>query len=242
MTKKNYQQLSESERHAIALGLQQRQSLSAIARALGRSKSTISRECTRNGGGNGYVSKFAQQRSDRRRRLARPSPKLHRNAALFSIGREYLRLHWSPQQHRGAVEKTAPRQQAPTRVTQEHLHLHLCPAPGESSKKSWSRACAWRAPSAGPAPGEDRRGQITERLSIHVRPPEIEDRQLPGHWDGDLIKGKGNASAIGTLVERTTRLVVLVRLAHPQPGDYRPCAAEAFSDKLNGIAAPCGSA
>lgn len=136
MTKKNYQQLSESERHAIALELQQRQSLSAIARALGRSKSTISRECTRNGGGNGYVSKFAQQRSDRRSRLARPSPKLHRNAALFSIGREYLRLHWSPQQHRGAVEKTAPRQQAPTRVTQEHLHLHLCPAPGRAQKRA----------------------------------------------------------------------------------------------------------
>ena len=77
MTKKNYQQLSESDRHAIALGLQQKQSLSAIARALGRSRSTISRKCRRNGGAKGYASKFAQQRSDRRRRFARPQPKLH---------------------------------------------------------------------------------------------------------------------------------------------------------------------
>lgn len=73
MTKNTYQQLSESERHAIALGLQQKQSLSAIARALGRSKSTISRECNRNAGAKGYVSKFAQQRSDRRKRFGRPS-------------------------------------------------------------------------------------------------------------------------------------------------------------------------
>ena len=66
MTTKKYQQMSESERHAIALGLQQKQSLSAIARALGRSKSTISRECERNAGAKGYTSKFAQQRYDRR--------------------------------------------------------------------------------------------------------------------------------------------------------------------------------
>ena len=72
MTKKIYEQLSEIERQGIALGLQQKLSLSAIARALGRSKSTISRECSRNGGGNGYVSRFAQQRCDRCRIHARP--------------------------------------------------------------------------------------------------------------------------------------------------------------------------
>ena len=85
--------------------------------------------------------------------------------------------------------------------------------------------------------GVDRRGQITDLLSIHVRPPEIEDRQLPGHWEGDLIKGKGNASAIGTLVERTTRLVVLVKLPHPNPATAAH-VLQAFSDKLSAIAAP----
>ena len=74
MTKQSYQQLSESERHAIALGLQQKQSVSAIARALGRDKSTISRECKRNAGGQGYTSKLAQQRSERRRHFAQPRP------------------------------------------------------------------------------------------------------------------------------------------------------------------------
>ena len=85
--------------------------------------------------------------------------------------------------------------------------------------------------------GEDRRGQITDLLSIHVRPPEVEDRQLPGHWQGDLIKGKGNASAIGTLVERTTRLVVLVKLPHPNPAAAAH-VLQAFTDKLNAIAHP----
>lgn len=74
MSKKTYTQLSESERQAIALGREQKLSLSAIARALGRHKSTISRECTRNAGGNGYNVKYAHQRSIRRKRFARPSP------------------------------------------------------------------------------------------------------------------------------------------------------------------------
>src|SRR5690606_7613871 len=108
MTKKNYQQLSESERQAIALGLQQKQSLSAIARALGRSKSTISRECERNAGAKGYTSKFAQQRSDRRRCFARPQPKLHRDGSLFKIVRDYLHQHWSPQQIARQLKKLHP--------------------------------------------------------------------------------------------------------------------------------------
>src|SRR3546814_15751187 len=60
--------------------------------------------------------------------------------------------------------------------------------------------------------GVDRRGQIPEMVSIHVRPPEIEDRLMPGHWEGDLIKGKANASSVGTLVERTSGYLMLVKM------------------------------
>ena len=82
--------------------------------------------------------------------------------------------------------------------------------------------------------GQDRRGQIPEMVSIHVRPPEIEDRLMPGHWEGDLIKGAGNKSAVGVLVERATRLVLLCKMAD----STAESALAAFSAKLNSIAAP----
>ena len=73
--------------------------------------------------------------------------------------------------------------------------------------------------------------------SIHLRPPEIEERQFPGHWEGDLIKGEANASALGTLVERSSRLLMLVRLPHPRPASA-VSVLQAFSDKLNSITPP----
>lgn len=85
--------------------------------------------------------------------------------------------------------------------------------------------------------GEDRRGQIADLLGIHVRPPEIEDRQFPGHWEGDLIKGAANASAVGTLVERSTRWLILVKLPHPNPATAAH-VLQAFTDKLCAVAQP----
>ena len=65
--------------------------------------------------------------------------------------------------------------------------------------------------------GTDRRGQIPETVSIHVRPPEVDDRVMPGHWEGDFIKGANNASSVGVLVERTSRLVLLARWTMQPP-------------------------
>ena len=171
MTQKNYQQLSQSERHAIALGLQQKQSLSAIARALGRSKSTISRECQRNAGGKGYNSKFAQQRSDKRRCFARPQPKLGRDGPLFKIVRDYLRQRWSPQQIAGQLKKLHPDHKR-KQVSHESIYTCIYAQPRGELKKGlvsclrMARAKRWPR-----SRGEDRRGQITDLLSIHVRPP-----------------------------------------------------------------------
>ena len=78
-------------------------------------------------------------------------------------------------------------------------------------------------------------------LSIHMRPPEIEDRQFPGYWEGDLIKGQdsasASASAVGTLVERTSRLLMLIKLPYPKPASAAS-VLQAFSDKLLSVAQP----
>lgn len=80
----------------------------------------------------------------------------------------------------------------------------------------------------------DRRGQIPDMVSIHVRPPEVNDRVMPGHWEGDLIKGAGNKSAVGVLVERSTRLVLLCKM----PDASAESALAAFTNKLRQIADP----
>jgi len=94
--------------------------------------------------------------------------------------------------------------------------LIICLRQGKSSRR----------PRSG---GVDRRGQIPDRVSIHVRPPEIEARLMPGHWEGDLIKGKGNASSVGTLVERTSGYLMLVKMRDATATS----AMEGFSAALN---------
>lgn len=76
--------------------------------------------------------------------------------------------------------------------------------------------------------GEDRRGQLTDLLSIHLRPPDVTDRHFPGHWVADLIKSKNNASAVGALVERAARLLMMVKMPHPQPATTGSCVASLY--------------
>ena len=237
MPNTSYQQLSEAERHAISLGLQQGMPQRAIARALGRSPSTISRECRRNAGAKGYASHYAHQRSERRRRFARPLPKLHRDGALLPRIRSYLLQWWSPQQISRELQLLHPHDK---RMQASHELIYTCiyaQPRGELKRElvaclRMSHAKRWPR-----SKGQDRRRETADLLSIHLRPPEVSDRQLPGHWEGDLIKGAGNASAIGTLVERTTRLVILVKLPHPNPSTAAH-VLQAFTDKLCGIAQP----
>lgn len=200
---------------------------------LQRSASTVSRELSRNSEQGSYASVSAQQSCRQRRCQSRPASKLHQQSVLFGMVRTLLCSRWSSEQislmfHKGHK----------LRLSHETIFNCIYAQPvGELRKELIANLRQARNKRAPCSKGQDRRGQIPDMLSIHVRPPEVEDRQFPGHWEGDLIKGKGKASAVGTLVERTSRLLMLVKLPHPKPASTTNLL-QAFTDKLCAIAQP----
>ena len=232
-----YKHLGIDDRRTIAIGREQGLSIRAIARILNRSGSTISREIARNAPAGAYSCSFAQQRFVRRRHFGRPAPKLQAGNALFESIAERLRQRWSPQQIAAHLAKLHPHEAA-QRASHETIYNVIYAQPRGELKRElvaclrMARAKRWPR-----SRGQDRRGEIAHLLSIHVRPPEVQSRQFPGHWEGDLIKGAGNTSAVGTLVERSTRLLMLVKLPHPHPATAAH-VLQAFTDKLNSIAQP----
>ena len=236
MTKANhYEQIQYGERVAIASYQAQGLSIRAIARILNRCASTISREIARNAPSGQYSCTFAQQRRNRRRVHCRAQPKLHITSTLFAQVCQFLRLKWSPEQIALHLRRQFP-DNSNQRVSHETIYNAIYAIPkGELRKELIAlmrRAQAKRMPRSR---GEERRGKIVDMVSIHVRPPEVNDRLFPGHWEADLIKGKANASAVGTLVERSTRLLILVALPGPKPASAAT-VLQAFTDKLRSIA------
>ena len=146
-----------------------------------------------------------------------------------------MRLKWSPEQIALHLRRQFP-DNSNQRVSHETIYNAIYAMPkGELRKELIAlmrRAQAKRMPRSR---GEERRGKIVDMVSIHVRPPEVNDRLFPGHWEADLIKGKANASAVGTLVERSTRLLILVALPGPKPASAAT-VLQAFTDKLRSIA------
>lgn len=233
----HYHQLQPEDRVTIASLRQQNHSVRAIARQLHRSPATISRELQRNARSCGYGSAHAQYLSLQRRRCGRPAIKLHSESILLALVIHLLRLRWSPEQ----IALTLARLYPPGheyRVSHETIYNCIYAQPvGELRKELIAALRQAKNKRLPRSKGKDRRGQISDMLSIHMRPPEIEARQFPGHWEGDLIKGAGNASAVGTLVERTSRLLMLVKLPEFQPASAVN-VMQAFTDKLLGIAQP----
>lgn len=229
-----YKQLQPEERVTLASLRQQGHSLRSIAKTLGRSASSLSREVARNGSASGYASRPAEQAASRRRTQARRLPKLHPDGALWGVVSHLLTWLWSPRQIARTLRRMWP--DNPERhVSHESIYNAIYAHPKGELRKCLV-ACLrqsrnTRRPRSG---GEDRRGQIPEMVSIHVRPPEVNDRVMPGHWEGDLIKGAANRSAVGVLVERTTRLVLLAKM----PDATAESALAAFTAKLNDIAQP----
>jgi IS30 family transposase len=208
--------LTLAEREEIALGLASGKGIRAIARNIGRSPSTVSREIARNHSAPHwtwtYRGTWAQRKSDQRARRPQVA-KLAANPKLRARVQAGLRLRWSPRQISMRFALRYP-DDPEMWVSHETIYQALY-VQGRGALRKELAVClrtgrALRRPRKRTR-GETR-GKIPNMINISQRPAEAADRAVPGHWEGDLIVGKDSGSAIGTLVERTTRYVILLHL------------------------------
>ena len=202
------------EREEISRGLAAGQTLQRIAALLGRSPSTITREVRRNGGGRTYRASTADQRAWQQ--ASRPKLcLLATNSLLQSQVAMKLQDKWSPEQISGWL-KTEHSCDGTMRVSHETIYKSLfIQARGVLKKELLAHLRTRRLMRRGKTSSRDgqTRGQIIDAVSIKDRPAEVEDRAVPGHWEGDLISGSKNTH-IATLVERHSRYVMLVQVGN----------------------------
>jgi len=204
--------LSLNEREEISRGLAAGRSLRSIAGRLGRAPSTVSREVARHGGRRRYRATRADDRAWRRARRPKPC-KLAREPRLRALVAQKLSEEWSPEQISGWLARTYAGDQA-LRVSSETIYRSLfVQVRGVLAKELTAHLRTKRTmrQSKNASRKGQGRGGITDAVSISERPPEIEDRAVPGHWEGDLLAGSANTH-IATLVERQTRFVLLVKV------------------------------
>jgi IS30 family transposase len=226
--------LSPAQREEISRGLSARLSFAEIGRRIGRPACTVSREVGRNGGRYYYRAVQAQRRAQVR--AARPKPaKLAVDTALRQVVEQLLERRWSPQQIARRLRVDYPDDQA-MRVSHETIYTSLyvqargalrreltaCLRTGRAMRVPRRRSAWLAAQGRGP-------GRIRDMVLISERPAEAADRAVPGHWEGDLLMGANNASAIATLVERATRFVMLVHLGQ---GKTAEAVAAALTNKI----------
>lgn len=204
--------LTLAEREEISRAMVAGESIRSTAARLGRAPSTISREIKRNGGGEGYRATQADEAAwERARRPQRC--KLRENRALARIVADKLRMLWSPEQISGWLKHTYPSDES-HHVSHETIYRSLFIQARGALKKGLLehlRRTRGMRRSRHYTQKTAIHGQIVDAVSISERPACVEDRAVPGHWEGDLVFGSGK-SQIATLVERQTRYVMLVKL------------------------------
>ena len=233
MSKNCYTHMSAEERETMSVGLAQGLPLRVMARVLGRAPSTVSREYTRNARGVPYRACTAQRLAAARARQPRRSRKLL-DPWLWQSVRTQLGQGYSPEQIAGRLRHAYPDDMR-KRLSAETIYAALYVLPRGALRSELLAALRQARKARRPrSRGADRRGQLPNMTSIADRPAEVASRTVPGHWEGDLIKGARNGSAVGTLVERTTRLVILARMEGTDAGSARV----GFTKKLRHVPAP----
>ncbi|WSZ90820.1 IS30 family transposase [Micromonospora sp. NBC_00858] len=203
--------LTLADREEISLGLRGGESFTAIAARLGKATSTVSREVAGNGGRDDYRAWRAHQRA--RARARRPkTPKL---ACVRLAGRvgEWLEDWWSPEEISRRLPIEFPRDPL-MRVSHETIYRALFVQGRGELRRELARCLRTGRIKRRARQRPENTGRIPDMVMISERPAEADDRAVPGHWEGDLILGKDSKSAVGTLVERSTRFLLLLHLPH----------------------------
>ena len=232
MRTRSYRHLSAEERETLSLGLARGHSLRAMATVLGRAPCTVSRELARNAVRGPYRACTAHTLASARARQPRRSRTLL-DPWLWQYVRTHLAEGCSPEQIAGRLHRAYPDDMG-KQLSAETIYAGLYVLPRGTLRSELLAALRQARKARRPrARGTDRRGQIPNMTPIAERPAEVATRTVPGHWEGDRIKGARNGSAVGTLVERTTRLVILARMT----GTDARSAREGFTKKLRHVPA-----
>jgi IS30 family transposase len=225
--KNTYKRLQLEERIEIEKMLAQHFSISQIALKLNRNKSTISREINKSN--TPYSSLNAEafaagKQYDRRWRKS----KINQNPELKKFIYDHLKLKWSPDQIVTTLKRLFPNNKA-MNLSHESIYLHIYVHVKKELKKELIEQLRQKRNYRGNTRrGADKRTTIKDPIRIDERPIEVLDRVIPGHWEGDLVLGKNRESAIGTLNERTSRMVIIVPLKNRDSKSVRIAFEKAF--------------
>ncbi len=220
--------LTLADREEISLGIRAFETFADIAERLGRPTSAVSNEVWRNAGYSWcYRAAKAQERADEKKKKGRPK-KLNTNEDLKQYVYEKLGIEWSPEEIAKRLKKEYP-QNKRMRISHETIYQHLYCLPRGELKTELMKGLRQERKMRQPRGATYyRRQKIQDIVSLSERPKEAEKRTIPGHWEGDLIMGKERKSALGTLVERTTRLTLLVPLTKKDAFSVCVAFARAF--------------
>ena len=226
---KPYKRVTDEERDTVAQRLAEGHTKSDIAREIGRDRSTVTNEVKRNRYANGvyaatHASQQARRRSASRRRGKR---KLRDNESLWHYLERKLFQFWSPEQIAQSLVREYPHDTS-MRISPEAIYQYLYVQPSKELRRLLRHGHLQRRRQGRPKKTAGV-GQIPDMTLIDERPEAVVSRLVPGHWEGDIIKGKYNRSALGTLVERRTRYTILVPLPAFDAQSVRKAFAKALT-------------
>ena len=232
-----YCRISFFEREEISRRIASGSSLQSIAYSLNRATSSISREIRQSKviELKYYRAIFAQQQSNKTRHKLRKNRKLANNVLLRKFVFSHLTKNWSPEQIAKRLIVLYPNDMA-MRISHETIYSYIYVLPRGTFKRrliSYLRRSHKYRRKRNPNRGKT--GGIQDYFSIEERPKEVTSRTIPGHWEGDLMVGQRNASAIGTLVERTTRMTFIVKLRNQDASTIRKVFGEEFRSLPKGL-------